>query len=78
MNKPHLVEIQTEERWQKAKIRKESIHILQSNILEFYDCAYCGQSYAILPNKCIKCNHRSFEFVSVRIRHLYEDYEFMH
>ena len=77
MNKPHRVEIQAEERWRKAKERKKSLHILQSNVLEFYDCAYCAQSYAIMPDKCTKCNHRSFEIISIRICHLYEDYVFM-
>ena len=77
MNEPHRVEIQAEERWRKAKERKKSLHILQLNVLEFYDCAYCGQSYAIMPDKCIKCNHHSFEIIGVRICHLYEDYTFM-
>ena len=73
MNKPHSVEIQIEERWRKARARKKSIHILQSNTLEFYDYGYCAQSYAIMPDKCIKCNHHSFESISIRICHLYED-----
>ena len=74
MNKSRSVEIQTEERWQKAKEQNRSQHVLQSNVLEFYNCAYCAQSYAIMPDKCIKCNHHSFEIISIRICHLYEDY----
>lgn len=56
-----------EERWQKEKKRKKAQQILLSHALEFYDCAYCAQSYAIMPTKCIKCNHYSFDFISIRI-----------
>jgi len=72
MNKQSVVEMQTEERWRKAKEQKRSQHVLQSNVLDFYDCEYCAQSYAIMPDKCIKCNHHSFEIISIRICHLDE------
>jgi len=56
-----------EERWRKVRERKISQSTLASKILEFYDCTYCAQSYAIMPSKCIKCNHCSFEIMSIRI-----------
>lgn len=40
---------------------------LLTKVVEFYECTWCRKEYVFLPIRCIKCNHYSFEFISVRL-----------